>query len=322
MQKIVCLASILVLLGAGAKPAKTSLGTFVRSILPMAGQNFGPIRGAKYDSDTYYAEYKPLPKALCTACKIYDQYARGKYPENWYVNDRWNTTWTMPKTEAYIRTQLGPVLSAFSLHRTVSYSYPTLTWRNSANGQWVVIDVYKDSFNVQVGRDLAKAVHVLNPPSKIQLQQLASGVSNLMRLALPDAVNNFASLRAPGKKKDILGEDSYPLNASFGSMFGKCDVSSVTNGYGFKDFQPKWVLNCDSISMAGTKTGLEEPLRAAIYDALPSGFTAVTDAAALLLDDYRWDNSDTMVSVNIGSNENKGVVSFNISIFHFLPKPT
>ena len=105
-------------------------------------------------------------------------------------------------------------------------------------------------------------------------------------------------------------------------MFGKCDVSNVTNGFGFKDFQPKWVLNCDTISMAGTKAGLEEPLRAAIYDALPSGYTSVTDAAALLLDDYRWDNSDLAVSVNLGSNENKGVVSFNISIFHFLPKPT
>jgi hypothetical protein len=322
MQKIVCLASILVLLGVGPKPAKVSLGTFVRSILPMAGQNFAPMRGAKYDSDTYYAEYKPLPKALCTACKIYDQYARGKYRENWYVNDRWNTTWTIPKTEAYIRAQLGPVLSAFSLHRTVSYSYPTLTWRNPANAQWVVIDVYKDSFNVEIGRDLAKPVHVLNPPSKIQLQQLSSGVSNLMRLALPDAANNFASLRAPGKKKDILGEDSYQLNASFGSMMGKCDISNVTNGYGFKDFQPKWVLNCQTVSMAGTKAALEEPVRAAVYAAIPSGFTAITDASALLLDDYRWDNSDTAVSVNLGSNENKGVVSFNISIFHFLPKPT
>jgi len=321
MQKIVCLASILVLLGAAPKPAKVSLGTFVHSLLPMVGQNFAPMRGAKYKSDTYYVEYKPLKPGPCTACKIYDQYARGKYPENWYVNDRWNTTWTMPKTEAYIRSQLGPVLSAFSLHRTVSYSYPTLTWRNPANGQWVVIDVYKDSFVVQVGRDLPKAVHVLSPPSKIQLQQLASGVSNLMRLALPDAVNNFASLRAPGKKKDILGEDSYSLNTSFGSMMAKCDISNVTNGYGFKDFQPKWVLNCDSISMAGTKAALEEPVRAAVYAAIPSGFTAVTDQSALLLDDYRWDNSDSMVSVNLGSNEDKGVVSFNISIFHFLPKP-
>ena len=63
-------------------------------------------------------------------------------------------------------------------------------------------------------------------------------------------------------------------------------------------------------------------LRAAIYDAIPSGYTSVTDEAALLLDDYRWDNSDLAVSVNLGSSENKGVVSFNISIFHFLPKPT
>lgn len=322
MQKIVCLASILVLLGAAPKPPKVQLGTFVRSILPMAAQNFAPVRGAKYRWDTYYVEYKVAPKAtICSACKIYDEYARGKYPENWYIDDRWTSTWTTAKNEAYVRAQLGPVLSGYSLHRTVSYSYPTLTYRNPANN-WVTVDFYKGSFTIRVGRDLAKAVHVLNPPSKIQLQQLSNGAANLMRLALPDAVNNFAALRAPGKTKDILGEDSYQLNASFGSMFKSCDVSDVVNGFGFKDFQPKWVLNCQTVSMAGTKAGLEEPLRAAIYDAIPGGYAAVTDQASLFLDDYRWDNTDSMVSVSVGSNESKGVVSFSISIFHFLPKPT
>lgn len=322
MQKIVCLAGIFLLLGVSPKPAKVTLGTFVRSALPLASQNFGPVRGAKYRWDSYYVEYKASPKAaLCRACKIYDQYARGAYPENWYVDDNWNSTWATAKNEAYVKAQLGPVLSGYSLHRTVAYSYPTLTYRNARN-DWVTVDFYKGAFTVRVGRDLAKAVHVLSPPSKIQLQQLNSGASNLMRLALPDAVNNFAALRAPGKTKGILGEDTYPLNASFGSMFKTCDLSNVTNGFGFKDFQPKWVLNCQTVSMAGTKAGLEEPLRAAIYDAIPGGYSSVTDPSALLLDDYRWDNTDSMVSVNLGSNENKGVVSFNISIFHFLPKPS
>ncbi len=322
MQKIVCLASILVLLGAAPKPPKVSLGTFMRSILPMAAQNFAPVRGAKYRWDTSYVAYTAAPKAtICGACKIYDEYARGKYPENWYVDDRWTSTWTMAKNEAYVRAQLAPVLSGYALHRTVSYSYPTLTYRNPSN-HWVTVDFYKGFFNVRVGRDLAKAVHVLNPPSKVQLQQLSSGASNLIRLALPDAVNNFAALRAPGKTKGIFGEDSYQLNASFGSMFKSCDISNVTNGFGFKDFQPKWVLNCRTVSMAGTKATLEEPVRAAIYAAIPGGYTAITDASALFLDDYRWDNTDSMVSVSVGSNESKGVVSFNISIFHFLPKPS
>ena len=323
MQRIVCLAAVLVLLGVAPKPAKTSLGTFARAILPMVALDFAPIRGPKYNSDTYYVEYKSTPKtrACGSACRIYDEYARGKYPENWYLEDRWNSTWTTAKNEAYVRAQLGPVLAGYSLHRTVSYSYPTLTYRDPHN-HWVTVDFYKTGFTVRVGRDLAKAIHVLNPPSKIQLQQLASGLSNMIRLAVPDATNNFASLRAPGKKKDILGEDSYPLNMSFGSMFGKCDVSDVSNGYGYKDFQPKWVLNCATVSMAGTKATLEEGLRAAIYAALPGGFTSITDASQLLLDDYRWDNSDSMVSVDIGSFENKGVVSFTISVLHFLPKPS
>ncbi len=305
-----------------AKPApKVSLGAFVRTLLPNAAQNFAGMRGAKYDSDTYYVEYKALPKAgLCKACKIYDQYARGRYLENWYLENRWNSTWSTAANETYIRSQLAPVLSGFALHRTVSYSYPTFMWRNLA-GVWVYIDTYKTGFTLRIGRDLVTAVHTLSPPSKLQLQTLANGATNLIRLALPDAGNNFASLRAPGKKKDILG-NTYQLNTSFGSMFRSCDLSDVSYGFGYKDFQPKWLINCRTVSMAGTKAALEETVRAAVYNAIPSGFTAVTDASALLFDDYRWDNSDTMASVSIGSFEDKGIVNFTISILHFLPKPT
>src|SRR5437764_14332906 len=107
MQKFVCLASILVLLGVAPKPAKLTLGTFARTILPMIGGNFAAIRGAKYDSDTYYIEYKASPKAtICGACRIYDQYARLTYPENWYVSDRWTSKWTIQKNEAYVKAQL------------------------------------------------------------------------------------------------------------------------------------------------------------------------------------------------------------------------
>ena len=299
-----------------AKP-HVALGTFVKSALPHAAQNFTGVRGAKYDSDTYYVEYKIVPGSLaCTTCRVWDQYARGTYRENWYVQDRWNSTWTTAKTEKWVMSQLKPVLTGYALKRTVKYSYPTLVWRNEANS-WVYVDMFKGGFTLRVGHDVVNAAHTLSPPSKVQLQQLGNAVSNMMRLALPDAVNNFASLRGTGKKKDILGEDSYPLNGSFGPMFRKCDISDVSNGFGLKDFQPKWVLNCDTVSMAGTKAGLEETVRSAVYNALPGTYTAVTDASALLLDDYRWDNSDARVSVNIGSYENDGIVSFNISMFHF-----
>src|SRR5438477_2387326 len=139
MQRPVSLVVVLALLAglgggvpANAKPAarkSMSLQAFVRALLPDAPMNFAPMRGAKYDSDTYYVEYKAHPNSgtgPCSACKIYDQYARGTYKENWYLQDTWKSTWTVAKTENYVKTQIAPVLTGFSLHRTVSYTYPTL----------------------------------------------------------------------------------------------------------------------------------------------------------------------------------------------------
>lgn len=310
---------------AGAKTAaksKITLRALVASLLPHAPKNFAALRGPKYDSDTYYVEYKvrPMPSGACGVCKIYDQYGRGKYVENWYVEDRWNSTYTTAKNEAYIKGQLAPLLSGFSLHRTVSYSYPTLVWRNAQN-VWIYADLHRSGFTLRVGHDLPKSVHVLLPPSKSQLSDLQSASANIIRLGVPAAADNFATLRSSSTKKNIFGANDYGVTASFGAMFRPCTISNVASGFGYKDFQPKWTLNCRTISMAGTRAALEETVRAAVYNALSSGFTSVTDPSALLLDDYRWDNADSMVSVSISSFEDQGIVSFEVWVTHFLPKP-
>ena len=281
------------------------------------------MRGATYGSDTYYMEYTVHPNTgmgPCGGCKIYDQYARGAYKENWYLQDGWNSTWTVPKTENYVKTQLAPLLAGFSLHRTVSYGYPTLVW-SGPHKVWVYADLYSKGFTLRVGHDLTKAVHVLRPPSKAQLADLHSASANIIRLAVPAAGDNFSTLRTSAAKKNIFGSNDYGVTASFGSMFRPCTISHVANGFGYKDFQPKWSMNCHTITMAGTKADLEETVRSAVYDALPSSFTAVTDASALFLDDYRWDDSNNSLSVSVSSYEDKGTVSFEVWITHFLPKP-
>lgn len=306
-----------------APKPKVTLRALVTMLLPHAAKNFTAIRGPKYDSDTYYVAYTvpPMPSGACASCKIYDQYGRGKYVENWYVQERWTSTLTTAKNEAYVRAQLAPLLSGFSLHRTVSYGYPTLIWRNPQN-TWIYVDMYRSGFTLRVGRDLPKSVHVLLPPSKSQLADLQSASANVIRLGVPAADDNFATLRSSSSKKNIFGANDYGVTASFGSMFKPCTISNVATGFGFKDFQPKWTMNCHTIAMAGTKADLEEPVRAAIYNALSSGFSAVTDPSALLLDDYRWDNSDSLVSVSLSSFEDAGTVSFEVWVTHFLPKQT
>jgi hypothetical protein len=305
-----------------ARP-KVTLRAFVRALLPDASNNFTSFRGAKYDSDTYYVQYVVHPKSgtgPCSKCKIYDQYGRGTYKENWYLQDGWNSTWTVPKTESWVKAQLGPLLSGFSLHRTVKYSYPTLVWRNPRN-VWVYADFYSKGFTLRVGHDLTKSAHVLLPPSKAQLADLRSASANIIRLAVPASSDNFTSLRSSATKKNIFSGLDYGVTASFGSMFRPCTISNIASGFGYKDFQPKWSMNCRTITMAGTKADLEETVRSAVWNALPSAFTAVTDPSVLFLDDYRWDDSGGAVSASISSFEDHGVVSFEVWVTHFLPKP-
>jgi len=333
MQRLGSLVVALVLLAglgggvsANAKPAarkSVTLRAFVRALLPGAPKNFATMRGAKYDSDTYYVEYTAHPNAgtgPCSKCKIYDQFARGTYKENWYLQDGWTSTWTVAKTENWVKTQVAPLLPGFSLHRTVKYTYPTLVW-NGPQNVWVYADFYSKGFTLRVGHDLMKPVHILRPPTKAQLADLKSASANIIRLGVPAGPDNFSTLRSSAVKKNIFGSNDYGVTTSFGSMFRPCTISDVANGFGYKDFQPKWSMNCRTVSMAGTKAGLEETVRSAVWNALPSAYTAVTDPSALLLDDYRWDDTDNAQSVSISSSEDNGVISFEVWITHFLPKP-
>lgn len=333
MQRLLSLIAVLALVAGfsgvvqasaktAAKPSVT-LPAFVKALLPGAPRNFASMRGAKYDSDTYYVEYTARPIAgtgPCTKCKIYDQYARGTYKENWYLQDGWTSTWTVKKTESWVKAQLAPLLPGFSLHRTVKYTYPTLVWSGPQN-VWVYADFYGKGFTLRVGHDLTKPVHVLRPPTKAQLADLKSASANIIRLAVPAGPDNFSTLRSSAVKKNIFGSNDYGVTTSFGPMFRSCTISDVVNGFGYKDFQPKWSMNCRTVSMAGTKADLEETVRAAVWNALPSAYTSVTDPSALLLDDYRWDDTSSAQSVSISSYEDNGVVSFEVWITHFLPKP-
>lgn len=312
---------------AGRPPAaktNASLTALSHALLAQAPSNFAALRLAKTGYDTDYASYKmKLAAAICRTCALYDQYARGAYKETWYVENRWNVpaSWTPARTEGWILGQLRPVLSGFALHRTVArYStYPTLLWRGP-HSVWIYADTFKGGFRFRVGHDLAHPVHVLRPPTRAQLTELARASSNLIRLSVPAASSNFDDLRSATGRNNELGDLDYATNVPFGPMFRTCSISHVTNSFGYKDFQPKWVLSCSTVAMAATDAALKERVRASVAGALPSGFTPTTDQDELLFDDYRWDDDDLMESVDVGSDERKGTVRFTLSVYHFLPK--
>lgn len=321
-------AAVFFLLPA-ALPARTQtdaqqLASVVATLLAQSPQNFEKMRLNKIDYDADFTSYKVKPFGThCRACTMYDEYAHGTYKENWYVADHWDlpSKMTPAKSEAYAVRALRRVVAGFAFHRTVTKydKYPTLLWR-SADNRWVWVSTSEDGYGIRVGRDLAKPVHVLLPPTKAQIKQLVNAATNFIRLGAPAASSNFDSLRSASPRKNSLGEDTYPVNAAFGPMLRGCEVSNVTDSLGYKDFVPKWVLSCNVVAIAGTANDIKPIVHDAVEDALPDGFTATTDPAMLVLDDYRWDSSD--VSIDVGSYEDQGVVHFVLSIYHYLPKPS
>lgn len=310
---------------ASAPSDSEKLAFVVGTLLSQAPQNFAAMRLAQIGSDTDYTSYNVKPFGThCHVCTLYDQYARGAFKENWYVQDRWDLPgkWDAPKTEAYAIRALRAVASGFALHRTGSkYSkYGTLTWRGSGN-RWIYIDTFSGGYTIRVGHDLVKPVHVLRPLTLAQREQLMFTEQHLLKFAVPSASTNFADLRLYGSHPSILGEKEYDTNVSFGPLFRKCTITDVANGYGYKDFQPKWVLSCYTVAMAGTADALKNDVRGYLTAALPDGFTESTDPSDLMLDDYRWVNQDAMESIDVSSSENNGAVSFTVSVYHYLPKP-
>ena len=316
--------SLLATGSAGAAPHAEPLRAFVQRLLVAAPTNFSSLRGAPKGSESYYSSYTVVTtRNACPKCELTDEYAWTAHNENWYIENQWHGAKGSPQATliSYVTSQLTPSLKAYSLKTTDGKDYPTFRW-TSTKGTWVYVHVYKGGFTVRVGHDVKKPVHVLLAPSVKQLAALRAGVSSFVSSGVAAASNNFETLRAAGKK-DVLDEMAYDLYVPFGAMLPKCQiVDASANRLNLADYSPKWTMNCDTPPMVGTKAVLEEQIRAAMQNALPSGFSPTT-GRALFLDDYRWDNASTQVAVDvnsvIGYELPDGLVQFSLGIIHFLP---
>jgi len=85
------------------------------------------------------------------------------------------------------------------------------------------------------------------------------------------------------------------------------------------DTTPKWILECETPSLGGDKSDVEEIIRAAAANAVPGDFTVTTDPKYTSMLDYRWDRSSDSVSVEISSYDNgDGTFTYHVEIYHFL----
>ena len=313
---------------AHAKPTSQTLRQYVTSMLVVAPSNYGTLRGSQQDRDVYQIRYKLVAAKAktCNKCVIADEFAWPAHAENWYLEDRWNAPKTLKPAAvvAYVNTQLTPLLHAYTVTKTGSKDYPTLTWRSGAKGLWVTIDTFNGGFTTRVGHDLPKAVHTLAPPTAQDLQNLRNVISNFMTLGIGPASADFLSLRGT-EKKSIFGSPEYALSVSFGTMLRNCSISDDSaNTLGLDDYSPKFTLECETVPMVGTSAQIEPVINAAMSAALPAGFSATT-GKLLGIDDYRYDNADTQVMADVdsfaGFSLPKELVSYGIGIVHFLPKP-
>lgn len=239
--------------------------------------------------------------------------------------------WPIEKTEAYVKSQLVPLLTGFSLRRTTSSGVtgedvPTLVWRGPHN-VWVEAEMYPRmgagivKVRLRVGHNLIKSMHVLSHPTRAQLTQMRDSVRRIIRTAVPAAYRDFSRLRGPLMNEDVSGHD-YRVTASFGSVFRPCELLDITARMGQswdRNSEPAWDMLCSTFPMLGTRATLEEIVRSAISAALPSGFTSVADAK-LHGYDHLWKN-DKGVSVAIDwGDPHEDVVGLTVRIMHSLPK--
>lgn len=329
-MRLLAIAALLgaVLLPAPAQPAggtkPAPLAVVVSALLAHAADNFQSLRLGRTDQDADFASYASRKVAgHCSACTIRDDYARAAYPEQWTLHDYWKSDKgsKIAANEAYVKSVLTPVLRGYTLHRTVSKygKYPTLLWAGAHN-VWVRVAFGDSGYGLEVGHDLAKPQHAMRVPTSAQYGRLGNAFTALVRAATGAASQNFETLRGKPAGKDIVGDDTYAVSASFGPLFRHCAISNVVNSLGYKDFQPKWTLSCSTAAMATTAETVKPLLRDSVESGLPEGYTQITDANALLFDDYRWDDADAMTSVGISCQENRGTVRSVITIYHFLQK--
>lgn len=321
-------ALALVLISTGttyAAPAPKTLRAFVQRLLVVAPTDFSSARGARKGGGNYYASYTVLARfGACTRCKLTDEYSWTGHKESWAIENEWHGAKgsSQAKLIRYVSSQLAPVLATFSLKKTGPADDPTFIWSDKKN-RWVFVHIYNGGFTVRVGHDLVKPVHVLLAPTTQQLAELRAGVSNFVASGVAAATSNFASLRATGKK-GLMGIE-HGLLVPFGPMLVKCSITDASlNTLNIDDYSPKWTMNCQTPPMLGTKARLEEPIRAAMQAALPAGYTPTTDKSLLFFNDYRWDNTDSQVAVDIDSfgsyNLPDGLIQLNVGVIHFLPK--
>jgi hypothetical protein len=304
----------------------TQLSAIVQASLSQAPANFAAWRtGAKTaDSDGVSFKASAALLRICPLCSVADEFASADSDERYTVTFNWLVlkSWSRAQTVALIQQRIGELLPKFTIQQgTTDDGESWFDWTKASPKEFVYVVTFSGStgngFEVRVGHYLPKSLHYTKYArlSAAQRTDLTNAVRNFVQLGVQNASNDFASLRGHATDKD---NNYFDANVSFGEFMTRCVVDGIFASESTSGGTSKWILECDTPSLGGSKSDVEAIIQSAIVNALPGGFTSTTDPTYLGISDYRWDRSSDTIAVEVSSNDNHdGTLDYNIYIYHF-----
>ncbi len=302
------------------------LSGLVKSALSHAPANFATWRAGVKTADSDGVSFKQSMAFLriCPGCKVADEFASADSDERYVVTFDWLVakSWSRAQTNAFIEQRIGELIPTFSGQQgTNDDGESWFDWTKSPLKEFVYVVTFAgtkgNGFEVRVGHYLPKSLHYTKYArlSAAQRTDLTNAVRNFVQLGVQNASNDFTSLRGHATDKD---NNYFDANVSFGEFMTRCVVDGIFSNESTSGGTSKWILECDTPSLGGSKSDVEAVIQSAIVNALPGGFTPTTDPKYLGISDYRWDRSSDTIAVEVSSSDNHdGTLDYNIYIYHF-----
>jgi hypothetical protein len=303
------------------------LTSALRSAISQAPSNFGAWRKGVNKADAYGVAYKPTAsmRQQCPTCVVKDEFATADTDERYAVTFYWDVSksWSRAQTLAYIQRNIGGLMPNYKMEQgTNSDGDNWFYWAKGAPVQFVYVRTFTNAnfsgFEVRIARYLPKNLHYVPYAvlSSTQRTDLANAVKNYVQLGVQNATTNFYTLRGKASDKN---NNYFDTNVSFGEYMASCSVDGIFSDLTGAGTTAKWILECNTPTLGGAKSNIEEIIRSAVSTALPSGFSLTTDPVYASLSDFRWDRYADLISVEIMSiDNNDGTFTYHVQIYHFL----
>ncbi|HEY7981049.1 MAG TPA: hypothetical protein VID19_06165 [Candidatus Eremiobacteraceae bacterium] len=302
------------------------LATIVRAALVQAPGNFAAWRAGTRRSSADGIVYKPTAAMnhICTACDVIDEFATADSDERYALTFQWivPTSWSRAQTIAYIQVHIGELMPNFTASQGTDDSGESwFDWSKGTPTEFVYVKTFSEKsgsgFEVRVGHYLQKSVH-FTPYARLSATQrdaLAKAVRNFVQLGVQNGSDNFVSLRGAATDKD---NNFFDTSVAFGEFLKSCDVDGIFSAEHASGGTSKWILECTTPSLGGTKSDVEAIIQSAVAAALPDGFVVTTDPKYLGTSDFRWDRSSDTMDVEVWAfDNNDGTFDYHVQMYHF-----